>query len=66
MDTSVQKEGVPGVSECLEYTSVLTQIIKEAKQNRGDLAIIWLNNESHGGYIKQNKTQNLIKSTEEV
>ena len=42
VDTSVQKGGVPGISGCLEHTSVLTQIIKEAKQSKGDLAVIWL------------------------
>lgn len=29
MDTSVQKGGVPGVSGCLEHTSVNTKIIEE-------------------------------------
>ncbi|XP_056314571.1 uncharacterized protein LOC130229674 [Danio aesculapii] len=42
MDTSVQKGGVPGVSGCLEHTSVVTKIIEDAKKNRGDLAVLWL------------------------
>ena len=42
IDTSVQKGGMPGMSGCLEHTSVLTQIIREARQNKGDLAVLWL------------------------
>ena len=42
IDTSVQKGGVPGVSGCLEHTSAVSQQIQEAKENHGDLAILWL------------------------
>ncbi|XP_035688709.1 LOW QUALITY PROTEIN: uncharacterized protein LOC118424272 [Branchiostoma floridae] len=42
IDTSVQKGGVPGVPGCLEHTGVVTQLIREAKENRGDLAVLWL------------------------
>ena len=42
MDTSVQNVGVPGVSGCLEHTSVLTQLIKKAKATNGDLTVLWL------------------------
>lgn len=42
IDIAVQKGGVPGVSGCLEHTSALTQIIREAKEKKGDLAVLWL------------------------
>ena len=42
IDTAVQKGGIPGVSGCIEHTSVLTQQIKEAKENKTDLAVLWL------------------------
>ena len=42
IDISVQKGGIPGVSGCLEHTSVLTQLIKDTVRNKGDLAVIWL------------------------
>ena len=42
VDISVQKGGVPGVSGCIEHTSVLTQIIREAREGKGELAVIWL------------------------
>ncbi|XP_052260998.1 uncharacterized protein LOC127865149 [Dreissena polymorpha] len=42
IDTAEQKGGVPGVSRCVEHTGVITQIIKEARENKGDLAVIWL------------------------
>ena len=42
IDISVQKGGIPGVSGCLEHTSVLTQLIKDTVKNKGNLAVIWL------------------------
>ncbi|RXN38269.1 reverse transcriptase [Labeo rohita] len=42
IDTSVQKGGVPGVPGCLEHTGVVTQLIREAKESKGDLATLWL------------------------
>ncbi|XP_067296477.1 uncharacterized protein [Pseudorasbora parva] len=34
--------GVPGVPGCLEHTGVVTQLIREAKESKGDLATLWL------------------------
>lgn len=42
MDTSVQKVGIPGVSGCLEHTSIISEIIEDAKRNKGDLTVLWL------------------------
>lgn len=42
IDTSVQKGGVPGVPGCLEHTGVVTQLIREARESKGDLATLWL------------------------
>ena len=42
IDIAVQNGGVPGVSGCVDHTSVLTQIIREAKEMKGELAVIWL------------------------
>jgi hypothetical protein len=42
IDVAVQKGGIPGVSGCLEHTGVLTQIIREVRKNKGDLAVLWL------------------------
>ena len=42
LDTSVQKGGVPGMSGCLEHTGVVTQLIREARTNKGNLAVLWL------------------------
>ncbi|VDI54010.1 Hypothetical predicted protein [Mytilus galloprovincialis] len=39
IDIAVQKGGVPGVSGCIEHTSVLSQIIREAKDSKGELAV---------------------------
>nr|BAC82600.1 reverse transcriptase [Danio rerio] len=42
IDTSMQKGGIPGVPGCLEHTGVVTQLIREAREGRGDLAVLWL------------------------
>lgn len=42
IDASVQKGGVPGVPGCLEHTGVVIQLIREARESRGDLATLWL------------------------
>ncbi len=42
IDTSVQKGGIPGVPGRLEHTGVVTQLIREAREGNGDLAVLWL------------------------
>ncbi|KAJ8008617.1 hypothetical protein DPEC_G00106740 [Dallia pectoralis] len=42
IDTSVQKGGIPKVPGCLEQTGVVTQLIREARENKGDLVVLWL------------------------
>lgn len=42
IDTSVQKGGTPGVPGCIEHTGVVTQLIREAREGKGDLAVLWL------------------------
>ncbi len=42
IDTSVQKGGIPGVPGCLEHKGVVTQLIREAREGRGDLTVLWL------------------------
>lgn len=42
IDTSVQKGGRPGVPGCLEHRGVVTQLIREEKEGRGDLTVLWL------------------------
>lgn len=42
IDTAMQKGGVPQVPGCLEHTGVITQLIREAREGRGDFAVFWL------------------------
>ena len=42
IDTSIQKGGVPGVAGCLEHTAVISQLIREAKDGKGNLVVTWL------------------------
>lgn len=39
----MQKGGFPGIGAgCLQHTGVVTQFLREAKENRGDLVVLWL------------------------
>lgn len=62
MDTSVQKDGVPGVSGCLEHTSVITKIIKDARRNRGDLAVLWLDLTNDYGTVPHKLVELTLKT----
>lgn len=42
IDTSAQKGGSPGFSGCIEHTSAISQLIREAKINKQDLTVVWL------------------------
>ena len=42
IDTSVQKGGISGFAGCLEHTAAMSQLIIEAKQNKSDLSVVWL------------------------
>ena len=42
IDTSVQKGGVAGIPGCIEQTGVVSQHIREARENNGNLAVLWL------------------------
>ena len=39
IDTSTQKAGIPGVSGCIEHTSVISQLIKEVKKGKNFAAV---------------------------
>ena len=62
MDTSVQKGGIPGVSGCLEHTSVISKIIEDAKRNNGDLAVLWLDLTNAYGTIPQKPVELTLKT----
>jgi len=51
INTSMQKGGVPGFSGCLEHTSMLTQMLEEARAGKKDLAIVWLDLENAYGSV---------------
>lgn len=42
INTSVQKGGIPGVPGCLEHTGVVTQLLREARESKGSLVVLWL------------------------
>ena len=42
VDMSVQKGGLPGVKGCIEHFGAMWEVIKDAKLNRRDLSVVWL------------------------
>ena len=42
VDTSVQKGGGPKVKGCIEHFGAMWEVIKDAKMNRRDLCVVWL------------------------
>lgn len=42
VDTSVQKGSISGLPGCVEHTGVVSQLIREARENKGNLSVLWL------------------------
>ena len=61
VDTSVQKGGVPGFSGCVEHTSVISQLIQEAKVNKKDLTVVWLDLANAYGTIPHTLIEESLK-----
>ncbi|KAJ3601767.1 hypothetical protein NHX12_032733 [Muraenolepis orangiensis] len=57
IDTSVQKGGISGMPGYLEHTGVVTQLIREAKENKGNLSVLWLDLENAFGSIPHKLVQ---------
>ena len=61
IDTSVQKGGVAGSPGCLEHTGVLTQLMREAKESKGDLTVLWLNLANAYGFLPHKLVEEALK-----
>ena len=74
VDTSVQKGGVPGFSGCIEHTSAISQLLREARVNKSDLTVVWLDltnaygsishqilEKAHGHYHISGQIKKLLK-----
>lgn len=57
---SVQKGGIPGVLGCLEYTGLVTQLIRELCEGNEDLAVLWLDLASAYGSIPHKLVENTL------
>ena len=51
VDTSVQKGGISDFSGCVEHTSALSQLIREARIRNGGLTLVWLDVANANGSI---------------
>jgi hypothetical protein len=61
IDTSVQKGGIPGFSGCVEHTSALSQLLREARINHGDLTVVWLDLANAYGSIPHQLIEEALK-----
>ncbi|XP_052238470.1 uncharacterized protein LOC127849759 [Dreissena polymorpha] len=61
IDTSVQKVGIPGFSGCVEHTSALTQLLYEARINKMNLTIVWLDLANAYGFIPHQLIQEALQ-----
>ncbi|XP_053395771.1 uncharacterized protein LOC128555950 [Mercenaria mercenaria] len=61
IDMSVQKGGVPGFSGCVEHTSAISQLIREAKVNNSDLTVVWLDLANAYGSIPHQLIEKAMK-----
>ncbi len=59
VDTSIQKGGIPGVSRCFEHADVLNQLIREAKESKGNLTVVWLDLANASGSIPKTSSKQL-------
>ncbi|KAK0135439.1 Retrovirus-related Pol polyprotein from type-1 retrotransposable element R2 [Merluccius polli] len=57
IDTSIQKGAIEGFSGCLEHTGVISQLIQEAKEKKGNLTVVWLDFANAYGSIPHNLIQ---------
>ncbi|KAJ3581477.1 hypothetical protein NHX12_016599 [Muraenolepis orangiensis] len=57
IDTSVQKGGISGMPGCLEHTGVVTQLIREARENMGNMSVLWFDLENAFGSIPHKLVQ---------
>ena len=62
IDTSVQKGGIAGMSGCLEHTAVISQLIKEAKEGKSSLAVIWLDLANAYGSVPHSLVEDTLKA----
>lgn len=61
IDTSVQKGGIPKIPGCLEHNGVVTQLIREARETKGDLVVLWLDLTNAYGSIPQKLVEEALR-----
>ena len=61
IDTTVQKGRVPKIPRCTEHTEVVSQLIQEAHEGKGDLAVLWLDLANAYGSIPHKLVETLLE-----
>lgn len=60
IDKSVQKGRDAGIPCCLEHTGVVTQLIREARKNKSNLSVLWLDLAHAYGFIPHKLVQHTL------
>ena len=63
-NTSIQKAGLQGFSGCVEHTCILSKLIKEAKVDKKDITVFWLDLANAYGSVPH-KLIDLAKGTKD-
>ena len=58
----VQKGGIAGILGCMENTGVVSQLLKEAKTNKGNLTVLWLDLKNAFGSILHKPVEVTLES----
>ena len=61
VDVSAQKGAIPGFSGCIEHTSILSQLIRETKVEKGDLTVMWQDLANACGGIPHNLIEEALQ-----
>lgn len=61
IDTSIQKAGIIGFSGCVEHTSVISQLIKEAKEGKKNFAAVWLDPANAYGSVPHKLIESVVE-----
>ena len=57
----MQKGGIAGIPGCFEHTGIGTQLLRKAKESKGDLAVLWLDMANADGSIPHKLVELTLK-----
>ena len=61
INTSVQNGRIGGMPGCLKYANIITQLLRETKENKGNLAVLLLDLANAYGSIPHKEVKKALK-----